>query len=74
MTDQNIHMIEFMVALIDEFARRFGLSDKEAYKYISQYNGVQMFMSHYAILHTLSFADMVDGMAAYCHRQGGKLI
>jgi hypothetical protein len=32
-----------------------------------------MFLEHYDILHTLSFRDMVDGLAAYCKRQGGSL-
>ncbi len=32
-----------------------------------------MFLQNYDILHTLSFADMVEGMAAFCERKGGKL-
>ena len=74
MNELNGHKIEFLVALIAEFGKRFGLSSKEAYRYISQYGGVQMFFNHYDILHTLSFRDMVDGMAVFCHRHGGQLI
>lgn len=74
MDSLNQHKIDFLVALIDEFGKRFGLSNRESYRYISQYGGVQMFLNHYDILHTLSFRDMVDGMAAFCHRHGGKLI
>ena len=74
MDELNLHKIDFMVALIDEFGKRFGLSSKESYSYINRYGGVQMFFNHYDILHTLSFSDMVEGMAAFCHRQGGKLI
>ncbi|MBQ2858690.1 MAG: DUF3791 domain-containing protein [Bacteroides sp] len=70
----DIHKIDFLVALIAEFGKRYGLSNKEAYRYINQYGGVQMFFNHYDILHTLSFRDMVDGMAAFCHRQGGLLV
>lgn len=73
MKDLNGHKINFLVALIAEFGKRFGLSSKEAYRYISQYGGVQMFFNHYDILHTLSFRDMVDGMVAFCHRHGGQL-
>ena len=65
--------IGFLVALINEFGQRFGLSNVESYRYINQYGGVQMFLEHYDILHTLSFRDMVDGLAAYCKRQGGML-
>ena len=74
MDELSLHKIDFMVALIDEFGKRFGLSSKESYRYISRYGGIQMFLNHYDILHTLSFSDMVEGMAAFCHRQGGKLI
>ena len=74
MDELNLHKIDFMVALIDEFGKRFGLSSKESYSYINRYGCVQMFFNHYDILHTLSFSDMVEGMAAFCHRQGGKLI
>ncbi len=70
----NQHKIDFLVALIEEFGKRFGLSNKESYRYINQYGGVQMFLTHYDILHTLSFRDMVDGMVAFCHRHGGKLV
>ena len=74
MSELNRNKIDFLVALIDEFAKRFGLSSRESYRYISRYGGVQMFFNHYDILHTLSFRDMVDGMAAFCHRHGGKLV
>ena len=74
MSELNRNKIDFLVALIDEFAKRFGLSSRESYRYISRYGGVQMFFNHYDILHTLSFRDMVDGMAAFCHRHGGQLV
>ena len=70
----NLHKIDFLVALIDEFGKRFGLSNRESYRYINQYGGVQMFLNHYDIVHTLLFRDMADGMAAFCHRHGGKLV
>ncbi len=73
MNELTIHKIDFFVALVDEFARRFSLSDSEAYRYIHQYGGVQAFFDHYDILHTLSFRDMVEWMAGVCSRQGGQL-
>lgn len=73
MSELNKNKISFLVALINEFGQRFGLSNVDSYRYISQYGGVQMFLEHYEILHTLSFRDMVDGLAAYCKRKGGTL-
>lgn len=73
MSEQTIHKIDFLVALISEFAERFHLSTVDAYHYINSYGGVEMFDENYDILHTLSFRDMVDGMAAFCQRKGGVL-
>lgn len=73
MSDTNFHKIEFLVALINEFAQRFHITDKESYNYIARYGGIEMFLQHYNIHHTLSFPDMVEGMAAFCKRQGGEL-
>lgn len=73
MSELNRNKISFLVALISEFGHRFGMSNKEAYSYIKQHNGVQMFLEHYDILHTLSFSDMVDGLAAFCYRNGGNV-
>ena len=28
---------------------------------------------HYNILHTLSFEEQVEGLAAFCHKKGGLL-
>lgn len=66
--------IEYIVALVNEFAKRFGLTDVQAYRYISHYKGVELIEEHYDIMHTLDFRDTVDALASYCHRQGGALI
>ena len=73
MSENNVHKIGFLVALINEFAKRLHLTDKQSYDYIARYGGIEMFLEHYNILHTLSFSDMVEGMASFCHRQGGEL-
>jgi len=73
MSQLNINQIGFLVALISEFGRKFHLTDKQSYDYISHYGGIEMYLQHYNILHTLSFNDMVEGMASYCQRQGGTL-
>lgn len=74
MSSQEVHKISFLVALINEFGVRFGLSDSQSYDYIARFGGIEMFFEYYDILHTLSFADMVEGMAAFCSRQGGELV
>lgn len=73
MSELKRNQIGFLVALINEFARRFSLTDKQSFEYIYRYGGIEMYLKHYNILHTLTFSDMVEGMASYCKRQGGTL-
>lgn len=65
--------ITYIVALIAEFAKRFGISDAEAAQYMNRYHATALCDKHYGIMHTLSFSDNVDSIAAYCRRQGGTL-
>lgn len=66
--------IEYIIMLIKLFAKRFGLSYMQAFQYISLHEGIEYAEKHYNILHTLSFDDQVDGLAAFCHKKGGALI
>lgn len=66
--------IEYIIMLIKLFARHFGLSFQQAYRYVSIYQGIEYAEQHYNVLHTLSFEDQVEGLATYCHKKGGALI
>lgn len=65
--------IEYIVMMVNMFARRFHLSEVEAYRYISQYQGVELIDEFYDVMHTQLFPDMVESMAKYCTRDGGYL-
>ena len=65
--------IDFLVALIAEFAQRYGLTDKEAESYMSRHNALELCDKHYEIMHTLSFAENVENIAIYCRKNGGML-
>ena len=67
-------MIEYIIMLIKLFARHFGLSFQQAYRYVSIHQGIEYAEQHYNVLHTLSFEDQVEGLATYCHKKGGALI
>ena len=73
MSKRTLNIIEYTVALINEFAKRYNLSEVESYRYIDRWHGMKLIEECYDIMHTLSFADSVDGMASYCRRQGGTL-
>ena len=59
---------EYIVALIAAFARRFSMTETEAYQYLHRYAH-----EYYDVMHTQSFNDMVESMASYCRRKGGQL-
>lgn len=64
---------EYIIALVNEFAKRFGLSEKEAYNYIRRHQGVAFIEKNYGIIHTLDFDEPVDSVAIYCRSSGGEL-
>lgn len=66
--------IEYIIMLIKLFARHFGLSFQQAYRYVSIHQGIEYAEQHYNVLHTLSFEDQVEGLATYCHKKEGALI
>lgn len=66
-------ILEYIVVLVNEFAKRFGLTDREAYNYIRHHKGVTFIEKNFGIMHTLDFADAVDSVATYCRRYGGAL-
>ncbi|MDE6409240.1 MAG: DUF3791 domain-containing protein [Muribaculaceae bacterium] len=66
-------LIEYMVALISEFATRFHLSDKEAYRYLNFHKGINFLTDNYNIIHTLDFDEAVESVAIFCRKTGGKL-
>ena len=61
---------EYIIALVNEFAKRFGLSDKQAYNYIKFHKGVDFIEKNYGIIHTLDFNEAIESVAAYCRRSG----
>lgn len=65
--------MEWTVTLILEFGRKYGLTMKQAFNYLSRFKGIDFIDRYYGYVHTQSFASMVDDIAAYCRRYGGAL-
>ncbi len=63
--------IEWTVVFLSEFGKRYGLTFKQAFNYLSRYKGINFIERHYDYLHTQSFASVVDDMAQYCEKMGG---
>ncbi len=66
--------LEWTIIFILEFGRKYGLTMKQAFNYLSRFKGIDFIDSHYDYVHTQSFASMVDDLAEYCHRHGGALV
>ncbi len=65
--------IEFMVALVSDFAKKYSLSTIQAFNYLDRFNAIAILLQHYNIAHTLSFAEVIDDLAFYCRNRGGGL-
>ena len=66
--------IEYIIAFVNEFGQRFGLTDAQAYRYLNTDDEINAIHQHYGTLHTQDFRGNVDDVATYCRRMGGRLI
>ena len=64
---------EYIVLLIAAFANHYSMSEVEAYRYLSRYGAIKVAHDFYDVMHTQPMNDMVQSMATYCQRKGGKL-
>lgn len=65
--------MEWTVIFILEFGRKYGLTMKQAFNYLSRFKAIDFIDRNYGYVHTQSFASMVEDMAEYCRRHGGEL-
>lgn len=66
-------ILEYIIALVNEFAKKFNLTDVQAYRYIRIHKGVTFIEENYGIIHTLDFDEAVNSVAMFCRREGGAL-
>lgn len=69
----NTEKIERTLIFVAEFGRKFGLTVKQAFNYLTRYKGIDFIDRHYDYVQTQSFQSMVSDIAEYCHRKGGEL-
>jgi hypothetical protein len=73
MAREEKNIIGFTVALVSEFALRFGIRPRQAYAYLKRFKGMEHLREHYGVLHTQSFPDSVDVLTQVCLNNGGQL-
>lgn len=66
-------IIEYIIAVVNEFAVRYNLTEKQAFRYIRFHKGISFLESNYGVIHTLSFDEAVESVATFCRRYGGRL-
>ncbi|PID90779.1 MAG: hypothetical protein CSA97_01030 [Bacteroidetes bacterium] len=74
MEREQVGRIRYMVALISEFAKLYGLAPGRAYLYLKRFGGMDYVEEHYEVLHTLSFAEVLSDLSVICQRHGGFLM
>lgn len=64
---------EYTIAVINEFARQFNLTEKQAFRYLTFHRGLTFIEENYGIAHTLNFQEVIESVRLYCRNSGGKI-
>ena len=65
--------LEYIIAVVSEFAARFSLNPQQAYRYLDRFKGIDFVDRFYNVEHTQSFEDVVEDLALFCRKNGGQL-
>lgn len=65
--------LNYLIALISEFAAMHQLSLQQAYLYLQRFKGLDFVEEFYDVEHTLSFDEAVEDVTIYCKRMGGNI-
>lgn len=65
--------IAYIIAGVNEFAAKFSLNSQQAYRYLDRFKGIEFVDKFYNVEHTQSFEDVVEDLALYCRKNGGRL-
>lgn len=74
MDKQTKNKVEYIIAVINDFASAHSLTSMQAYRYLERFKGLDFVDKFYEVEHTFSFEDVVEDLTTYCHRKGGALI
>ena len=66
-------IIDYVMTAIIEFAKKHGLTIREASNYLNRFKGIDFLTEFYDVEHTLSFNDCVDDLTVVCQNNGGAL-
>ena len=72
-TKHQTNIINYLVICINDFAERFAMETKAAYRFLARFGGIDFLMQHYEIEHTLSLDDAIEDLEMVCRQNGGVL-
>ena len=72
-TEKTKNKVEYIIAIISDFAKEHSLNTMQAYRYLERFKGLDFIDKFYEVNHTLSFEDVIEDLTFYCHRRGGAL-
>lgn len=73
MSKSTLDLINYIIALVTEFAKAHNIHTQEAYLYLNRFNGLDFIEEFYDVEHTLPFDHVVEDVTIYCNRMGGHL-
>ena len=65
--------IQYYVMCISAFSAAKGLSQKDAFNYLYDHNGIEFLVDCYEAEHTLSLDDAVEDLTIVCRNNGGAI-
>lgn len=73
MSKKEEKVIDYIVICINEFAKQFKITSKEAYIYLRDFKGIEFLKENYEAEHIVSLYDTVDDLKQVCVKNGGKM-
>lgn len=73
MSHQELNKLQFTIAMITEFAKKYHLKQKQAFNYLKRFKGMDFMDKHYDFMHTQSFDDVIESLKDVCKHNGGAL-
>ncbi len=68
-----VDKVNYLIAVISDFAAMHSLTNTQSYRYLNRYKGLDFIEKYYEVEHTLPFDDVLTDLTAYCRRHGGAL-
>ena len=65
--------IGFTIACVNEFARKYQMSSKEAFQYLFKFKKITFIKENYDVEHTLDFETILKDLGILCKKNGGTL-